>query len=372
MSNKRDYYEILGIPRTASVEEIKKSYRQLALKYHPDRNSGNPEAEEKFKEASEAYSVLGNQEKRQLYDQYGHAGLRGSSNGFSDFGFFSDSIFSDFGDILGDLFGFGSFFSGGRKSQRPRKGRDLGLEVSLTLEETFHGAEKEFDIDREKNCPECKGNGSEPGTTPETCPQCQGSGSVRRSQGFLSISTTCNRCLGRGKVTVHPCKTCKGSGRVQEKKTIKVSIPAGIDTGHRLRIGGEGEDGENGGQPGDLYLLINIKDHDRFQRESNNIIYTLNISVPQAVLGDSIAITTFEGTETIAVPPHSQNGDVIRIKGKGFKQINRWSRGDLLIHLQVKIPSHLSRREKEIYKELLDIEKSKESSIKESKKGFFH
>jgi len=354
--NKRDYYEVLGVPRNAGVDEIKKAYRKLAMQYHPDRNQDNPEAEEKFKEASEAYSVLGNDEKRKIYDQFGHDGLRGGAGrGFSDF---SDSIFSDFGDILGDLFGFGGF---SRRSNRggPRKGRDLGMEVSITLEEAFHGVEREVEVEKEKNCDECGGNGSRPGTSPETCSQCGGSGSVRRSQGFFSIATPCPVCQGKGQVIVHPCGHCRGTGRVKDKRSIKVTFPAGVDTGNRLRVTGEGEAGYSGGRPGDLYLIIQVEDDKRFRREENDLIYELQISFAQAALGDDVKIDTFSGVEKIKIPPETQSGKIIRLKNKGFKSVNSWHKGDLLVVIHVATPTRLSRREKELFRQLREIEQEK-------------
>lgn len=371
---KNDYYDVLGVPRNAGTDEIKKAYRKLAMKYHPDHNQSDPEAEEKFKEASEAYSVLGNAEKRKVYDQYGHDGLRMGGGSPSDFSFFSDSIFADFGDILGDMFGFGGFFSGGKQSRGPRKGRDLGQEVVLTLEEAFLGSEKEFEIERDHACDTCKGSGSEPGKEIETCRQCGGSGSVRRTQGFFSISTPCPRCGGRGRTITHPCQTCSGSGRMSEKKTIKVSFPAGIDTGNRLRVVGEGDDGFNGGRPGDLYLVVRVAEDEKFQRQGNDLIYRLDVTFSQAVLGDEIKIKTFDGMEKIKIPHEAQSGQVLKVKGKGFKEVNRWGRGDLLVVLQLKTPGNLTRREQELFRELREIEKSKEKSGGEEKeaKRLFH
>jgi molecular chaperone DnaJ len=366
---KRDYYEILGIPRDAEVDDIKKAYRKSALKYHPDHNSNDPKAEEKFKEASEAYAVLGNVEKRKIYDQYGSEGLR-AGGGASDFSFFSDSIFSDFSDVLGDLFGFGSFSSGSqrRQSRRPRKGKDLGLEVELTLEEAFTGVEKEVEIEREVNCPDCAGTGSEPGTSPETCRHCGGTGSIRRSQGFFSVSSTCPTCQGNGQRITHPCRKCSGRGRSSENKKIKVGFPAGVDSGNRLRVVGEGEAGSLGGSPGDLYLLVQVRGNEKFQRQEDDLIYRLTLTFSQAALGDEIKIKTFDGSEKIKIPPETQNGQVLRLKGKGFKRVNRWGSGDLLVAIDVKTSSHLSAREKELFRELREIESMKERSKFEGKK----
>jgi len=359
---KKDYYHTLGVSRDASAEEIKKAYRKMAMQHHPDRNHDRPEAEEKFKEASEAYSVLGNSEKRSIYDQYGAEGLR-MRGGSADSGFFSDSTFADFGDILGDLFGFGQSFSGGRQRRGPRKGRDLGMEIGLTLEESFNGVEKEISLDRERNCHECDGSGSEPGKQPSVCHHCNGTGNVRRTQGFFSVSTTCSSCHGNGKTIDHPCKKCRGQGRVAETKKIKVAFPAGIDEGNRLRVAAEGEGGTQGGSPGDLYLMVRIKEDKNFQRRENDLLCQLPISFSQAALGDLVSVKTFEDVEKVKIPPATQNGQVIKIKGKGFRQINRWSRGDLLIQVHVQTPQHLSPHETELFKKLREIEKKKEKDL---------
>ncbi len=351
---KRDYYQVLGVDRGASAEEIKKAYRKLALQHHPDRCGDNPEAEEKFKEASEAYSVLGNGEKRRIYDQYGFEGLR--AGGGPDFGFFSDSIFSDFGDILGDMFGFGGGFAGGRQRRGPRKGSDLGLEVMLTLEESFLGAEKEVEVEREKNCDACAGSGSEPGHDAETCRACGGRGSMRVSQGFFAMATTCSSCRGSGKVVSHPCRKCRGQGRQRESKKIKVSFPAGIDAGNRLRVAGEGEGGREGGSPGDLYIVVRVKPDKRFQRHGQDLLLQLPVSFSQVALGDQVSIQTFEGVEKIKIPPGTQNGQILKIRNKGFHQVNRWSRGDLLVQVQVVTPRNLSRQEAELFRKLREIE----------------
>jgi len=363
---KKDYYRILGVGRDASAEEIKKAYRKLALQHHPDRNRDNPEAEERFKEASEAYSVLGNSEKRQIYDQYGAEGLRAGAGGGSDFGFFSDSIFSDFGDILGDMFGFGGSFSGRGQRRGPRKGSDLGLEVTLTLEESFLGVEKEIDVEREANCGACDGSGSEPGHGAEVCRTCGGSGNVRVSRGFFSMATTCSACQGSGKTISHPCKKCRGQGRQRERKMIKVTFPAGIDEGNRLRVTGEGEGGRQGGSPGDLYIVVRIKPDKSFHRQGNDLLMQLPISFSQAALGDLVSIKTLEGTEKIKIPPSAQNGQILKIRNKGFHHINRWSRGDLLVQIHVVTPRNLSRQESELFTKLREIEVGEGKSLFEN------
>jgi molecular chaperone DnaJ len=360
---KKDYYQILGVQRNASAEEIKKAYRKMALQHHPDRNRDKPEAEERFKEASEAYSVLGNGEKRKIYDQYGAEGLR-MGGGSSDSGFFSDSTFADFGDILGDLFGFGQSFSGGRQQrQGPRKGRDLGLEIVLTLEESFLGIEKEIAVEREINCHDCDGSASEPGKQADICSKCGGTGNVRMAQGFFSVSTTCSSCRGSGKIIAHPCKKCHGQGRLTETKKIKVTFPAGIDEGNRLRVAGEGEGGSRGGSPGDLYLMVRIKEDKNFQRQENDLLCQLQLSFSQAALGDQISVKTFEEVEKVKIPQSAQNGQVIKIKGKGFRQINRWSRGDLLIQIHVVTPQNLTYQETELFKKLREIEKTRDQAF---------
>lgn len=356
---KRDYYEVLGVPRNAGTDEIKKAYRKLAMQHHPDRNPDNPVAEEKFKEASEAYSVLADEQKRRTYNQFGHDGLKMGGRGFNDF--FSDSIFTDFEDILGGFFGFNSSRSRGQ-SRGPRRGRDMGMEVGLTLEEAYKGIEKEVEIKREINCDVCGGSGSEPGYSPDRCEQCGGAGTIRRSQGFFSVATTCSRCNGTGQMIKHPCKKCHGNGRIQEQRRIKVNFPAGIDTGQRLRANGEGEGGYNGGRPGDLYLIAQVEEDNRFSRQDNDLLYKLDITFSQAALGDDLKIHTFSGTEKIKIPPETQNGKIIRLKGKGFNHIGSWGKGDLVVIVNVLTPVKIGKRERDIFRELREIELGKSKS----------
>jgi molecular chaperone DnaJ len=355
---KRDYYEVLGVEKNSNNADIKKAYRKLALQYHPDRNPDDKEAEDKFKEASEAYSVLADGQKRQVYDQYGFEGLKGAGRGFGDFSFFSDSIFSDFEDILGSFFGFGG---GGRGAGQygARRGRDIGFELNLTLEEAYNGVEKEVEAERSVGCNICDGSGSEPGRPPETCNQCGGAGKVRRSQGFFSIATACPVCNGQGQIIRYPCTKCSGKGRLPETRKIKVTIPAGVDNGNRLRVGGEGEGGYNGGRPGDLYVILVIEEDDKFKRQDNDLIYRLDITFAQAAMGDNIKIKTFYGSEKIKIHPESQNGKIIRIKGKGFKNVNGWGKGDLLVILNVVTPTRISKEEKELFRQLREIERRK-------------
>lgn len=365
---QRDYYEVLGVQRNSTTSDIKKAYRQLALKYHPDRNPGDAEAENNFKEASEAYSVLGDEEKRRIYDRYGIDGLRNSGRGFGDFSNFSDSVFSGFEDILGSFFGFGG---GGGQSRGSRRGRDIGIEVNITLEDAYNGIEKELEVNREKNCEICDGSGSEPGRPAETCRQCGGTGQSRVTHGFFSIASTCPVCNGAGKVVRHPCETCHGKGRVPETRHIKVNIPAGVDKGNRLRITGEGEGGVKGGRSGDLYAIINIEEDNKYKRDGSDLIYELDITFAQAALGDEIKIDTFWGHEKIKVHPESQNRKILRIKGKGFKNLNGWGKGDFIVILNVITPTNLSKKEKELFRQLREIEQEKyKEPVKESSRFF--
>jgi len=348
--NKRDYYEILGILREASSEEIKKAYRKLALKYHPDRNPGNKEAEEKFKEAAEAYSVLIDSEKRSIYDRFGHEGLRGE--GFTGFTGFDSSIFRDFEDILGDFFGFsfGDFF--GTRSKRRRyysqRGRDLGLELEITLEEAAFGTEKEINLSRSEFCTVCHGSGMTPGTEKSSCHHCRGTGQVRYSQGFFTVSRTCINCQGRGELITSPCKECHGSGKIKIKRVLKINIPAGIDDGSKLRIAGEGDAGDSGASRGDLYVLILLKKHKFFEREVNNLYCQIPITFSQAALGGKVEIPTLEKNEVLKIPPGTESGDVFRIRGKGVKSFHRNGKGDLFVNVKVKTPNNLTKEQKEL------------------------
>ncbi|MCK4944282.1 MAG: molecular chaperone DnaJ [Candidatus Aminicenantes bacterium] len=367
--SKRDYYEVLGVPRNATTEQIKKAYRELALKHHPDRNQGNSESEEKFKEASEAYSVLGNEEKRQLFNRYGFNGLKSGTGGFNDFSFFSDSTFSDFEDILGNLFGFESPFSSQRR-RRDQRGNDIAVEVELSLKEAYQGIEKSITVQKEINCDICQGSKSEPGKSPETCKQCGGSGSIRRSQGFFSISTTCPVCKGNGKIISHPCQKCRGSGRISFSNEIKITLPPGIDNGNKMRMSGEGEEGINGGRPGDLYLIIQVREDEHLKRQDNDLIHELNITFAQAALGDEVKIKTFYGTEKIKILPETQNNKIIKVKGKGFKNVHGWGKGDFLIIIKIITPRKMTKREKELFKELRKIEKEKDPPPRKEKEQY--
>jgi len=362
---KKDYYEILGISRSANNNEIKKAYRQLALKYHPDRNPGDKDAEGLFKEAAEAYEVLRDPEKRRIYDQYGHEGLTGSGfQGFSNF----DDIFESFSDLFGDMFGFSS----GRRSsrRRPTRGADLRFDATITLDEADSGKEIELDIPKTQPCDMCEGSGAQPGTSPQRCDACGGKGQVYRSQGFFTISSTCPKCGGTGQFIAKPCKTCKGSGTVARKKQLKVKIPAGIDTGGTLRITGEGDLGEHGGPPGDLYVIIQVKPHELFIRQGDNLYIEVPISFIQATLGTTIKIPTLKESEDLEIKPGTQPNDVYTIKGNGIKHLRGGGHGDLKVGIRVVIPKKLSKEQEELLRSFADISDDMVKDPSRSKKRF--
>jgi molecular chaperone DnaJ len=364
MSTKRDYYEVLGVSRDVASSELKKSYRKLAIKYHPDKNPGNKEAEESFKEAAEAYDVLSDDKKRQIYDQYGHQGLEGA--GFSGSRGFDD-IFSSFGDIFEDFFGFGS---GGRRSgTRVRRGADLRYDLNLEFMEAAFGIEKKIDLEKAEICPTCGGNGCEPGTKPEFCQYCGGSGQATRTQGFFTVSTTCPSCSGRGKKITHPCSNCKGGGQVLVTKTVSVKIPAGVDSGSRLRLTGEGESGV-GGSPGDLYVFITVKSHEKFTRNDTDVISTVQISFIQAALGDKLKVPTLEGEETLQIPKGTQYGEAFRLKGKGIPSVQGYGRGDQIIQVQILTPTNLNKKQTALLNDFSKLESDKfKNKLKNILKG---
>ncbi|MBW2076626.1 MAG: molecular chaperone DnaJ [Deltaproteobacteria bacterium] len=356
MASKRDYYEILGVSRDSDAEEIKKAYRKLALQYHPDRNPGDKEAEERFKEAAEAYEVLRDGEKRRIYDLYGHAGLEGT--GFTGFGGFED-IFSAFGDIFEDFFGFG-----GRRSRRTgvRRGNDLRYDLELSLEDAYGGKEEELVFDRWESCEQCGGSGMEPGTKPETCSNCQGRGEIVRSQGFFQIRTTCSRCGGTGRIIVDPCKQCQGKGKLRVERRVLVKIPPGVDTGTQLRIRGEGEPGEAGGPQGDLFVVIYVKEHPFFVRDGDDLRCQITISFIQAALGTEVSIPVLHSDEekNIAIPEGVQPEEIIRLKGMGMPSLGRGKGyGDLFVKIIVKIPTRVSQKQRELLAEFAELESQK-------------
>ncbi len=341
--SKRDYYEVLGIPRNASDQEIKSAYRKQALKYHPDRNAGDKEAEERFKEAAEAYGVLGDADKRQRFDTFGHAGLGGAG--------FDPTIFADFGDILGDFFGFGEMF--GRRRGGPRRGSDLRYNLELTFEEAAFGTEAKVQIPRAETCADCGGSGAAPGTQPAACPACGGSGQVTFQQGFFSVARTCGRCRGAGRIVTAECKQCHGQGRIAVERKLQIKIPPGVDTDSQLRISGEGEPGTAGGPPGDLYVVVRVKEHDFFKRDGSNLFCEIPVSVTQAALGASVEVPTLDGGRTkLHVPEGTQPGTVLRIRHQGFPHLGSKGRGDLHVLVRVVVPKHLSSEQKKLLEQL--------------------
>jgi len=343
---KRDYYEILGINRDANEDEIKKAYRKLAMKYHPDRNPDNPKAEEQFKEAKNAYEILSDATKRAAYDQYGHAGVdqQAGMGGGAGMGGFGDA----FSDIFGDIFGGGR---GGGGRSNVYRGADLRYNLEISLEDAARGSETRIRIPTMEECEPCKGTGAKKGTTPATCPTCGGHGQVRMQQGFFSIQQTCPKCHGTGRFIAEPCTTCHGAGRVKQHKTLSVKIPSGIDEGDRIRLSGEGEHGVNGGPPGDLYVQIHLKAHAVFQRDHDDLHCEMPVSFAAAALGGEIEIPTLEGVARLKIPAETQTGKVFRLRGKGIKGVRSISHGDLLCHVVVETPVHLTERQKELLRE---------------------
>jgi molecular chaperone DnaJ len=342
---KRDYYEVLGVNRDADEEAIKKAYRRLAMKFHPDRNPDNPKTEEQFKEAKEAYEVLTDANRRAVYDRYGHsgidpqAGMSGAGAGFSSF---ADA----FGDIFGDIF---NQARGGRSSVY--RGADLRYNLEVSLEQAARGTETKIRIPTYEDCDTCGGSGAKPGTSPKTCPTCNGQGQVRMQQGFFSIQQTCPKCHGSGKIVSEPCPTCHGAARVKKQKTLSVKIPAGVDEGDRIRLSGEGEPGTNGGPPGDLYVQVRVKPHPVFQRDHDDLHCEMPISFTTAALGGEVEIPTLDGSAKIKVPSETQSGKVFRLRGKGIRGVRSREHGDLLCHVMIETPVRLTDRQRELLRE---------------------
>lgn len=336
---KRDYYEVLGVSKNASADELKKAYRRLAMRHHPDRNPDNPEAETLFKEAKEAYEVLSDPQKRSAYDQFGHAGVDGQGPG----GFGGGAGFSDiFGDVFGDIFG------GGRARGGASRGADLQYHLKLTLEEAVRGTTVEIRIPTTEPCETCKGSGAKPGTGKITCTTCGGQGAVRIQQGFFSIQQPCPDCGGEGQQIENPCTDCGGTGRVETQKTLSIKVPAGVDTGDRIRHGGEGAPGEKGGPPGDLYILIDIKPHPLFTRDAANLLCDMPISFATAALGGEIEVPTLDGKVKLRIPEETQTGKIFRLRGKGVRPVRGGGQGDLLVTVQVETPVRLNRKQREL------------------------
>jgi molecular chaperone DnaJ len=352
---KADYYEVLSVSRDASDQELKTSYRKLAMQFHPDRNPDDPSAEEKFKECSEAYQVLSDPEKRAAYDRYGHAAFQGGAGGGSPFGGAQGFNGQDLGDIFGDL--FGEMFNmggggGGRKASRVQRGRDLRYDLTLEFEEAVFGKEKEITIRRMETCTDCKGSGAAKGKAAVTCTQCGGRGQMRYQQGFFSVARTCSVCGGTGTLIVDPCQTCKGDTRVQTEHKILVKVPAGVEQDTRIRYQGEGEAGKFAGPAGDLYVVLNVKAHKFFERDGDDLHCVMPISFPQAALGTELEIQTLDGPAAIKVPEGTQSGKEFKLKGKGVPHLNSHGKGDLIVEIRVQTPSKLNKQQKELLKQL--------------------
>lgn len=370
---KRDYYEVLGVTRDCDEQSLKSAYRKLALQYHPDRNPNNPAAENMFKEAAEAYAVLSDSQKRASYDRFGHQGVNFGQGGPG----FEDAGFTDFSDILGDLFGFGDVFGNGRgKRQRVQRGEDLRYDLEINFEDVMVGISADLQVPRNEACTKCSGTGAEPNGGLVSCATCGGRGEVLYQQSFLSIRKTCPTCNGRGQVIRQACSLCRGEGYKRTQKKLKVNIPAGVDTGTRLRLSSEGNPGPPGGQPGDLYVVLKVKEHPIFERRENDLHCTLPVNIAQAALGSEIDIDTFDGPQKVRIIEGTQSGTMIKMKGLGVPEVNGRSRGDLYVHVDVQVPKKLSKEQRRLFEqlhELLPIENAPhEHSVFEKVRNFFH
>jgi molecular chaperone DnaJ len=351
--SKRDYYEVLGIPRNASDQELKSAYRKLALKYHPDRNPGDTEAEERFKEAAEAYGVLSDAQKRAAYDRFGHEGVQGMPGGAG----FDPNAFADFSDILGEFFGFGDLFGmgGGRgRRNRAQRGEDVRYDLEIEFEEAYKGMSAEIQVPRLEACRRCDGKGGEPDGGVVTCSICHGRGEVIHQQSFLSIRRTCTQCNGTGQLIRIACKECRGEGYKQVNRKLKVNIPAGVDNGMRLRLQGEGQPGVNGGPSGDLYVVLQVKEHPVFERHESDLHCTIPVNIAQAVLGAEIEVPTMEGAHTLKVPEGTQSGTEFKLRGQGMPHVNGYGRGEIHYHVNVQVPTKLSREQRKLFEQLRD------------------
>lgn len=365
--SKRDYYEVLGVDKSASERDIKKAYKRLAMKYHPDRNEGDKAQEEKFKEVQEAYEILTDDQKRAAYDQYGHAGVDPNRGGGHGQG-------ADFGDIFGDV--FGDIFGGGRggsRQQRARQGSDLRYNLELSLEEAVRGKSVEIRVPTLVACEPCDGSGAKKGSKPTTCPTCHGNGQVQMRQGFFAVQQTCPTCSGKGKIIGDPCNSCHGQGRVEKTKTLSVKVPPGVDTGDRIRLSGEGEAGEAGAPPGDLYVQVHVKDHGIFVRDGNNLYCEVPLSFTRAALGGDIEVPTLDGKVKLKITAETQTGRMFRLRGKGVKSVRSGSIGDLMCKVVVETPVNLNSKQKELLDELeLSMGKGDEArKYRPKEKGFF-
>jgi molecular chaperone DnaJ len=375
--SKRDFYEVLGVERTATDQEIKSAYRKLALKHHPDRNPGNKEAEEKFKEAAEAYAVLADAQKRQMYDRFGHAAVGGASSPGA--GGFDPSVFVGFEDILGglgDIFGFGDFFGGGRRRGGPQRGADLRYDLEISFEEAARGSETTIQIPRAETCETCNGTGAAKGTGPSTCPTCHGRGQLRYQQGFFTVARTCGQCRGTGQIIAKPCETCRGDGAVTRERKLTVKIPAGIAAGQRLRLYGEGEHGTAGGPAGDLYVVIDVQPHEFFLRDGNDLHCAVPVNFTTLALGGEIVVPGLLDTkETVDVSAGTQTGTTFRLRGKGMPDVSGRGRGDLLVTVQGRVPKRLTREQRAAMEQLAKVLPAEAfepgKSEQEEEKGLF-
>jgi molecular chaperone DnaJ len=347
--SKRDYYEVLGVARTATEVEIKRAYRTMAVQHHPDKNPGNPHAEEKFKECAEAYSVLSDPQKRAAYDRFGHQAAGAGAGGF-------DPGFSDFGDLF-DMFGFGDMF-GGRTGRRTtvQRGSDLRYDLEISLEEAATGKEEKLRIPRLETCGECSGTGAEKGTSAENCVTCGGTGQTRYQQGFFSVMRTCPNCSGKGQIIKSPCKECRGEGRIEKEKTLDIKIPAGVETGSRLRVSGEGEAGVGGGPSGDLFVVLHVAEHEHFERQGANLYSAVPITFGQAALGAEIKVKTLDGEEDLKIPAGTQTGSVFRIKGQGMPNLGGRGKGDLFVAATLVTPKTLTKEQRKLLEQLAEVE----------------
>jgi molecular chaperone DnaJ len=349
---KRDYYEVLGVERTCDEQTLKSAYRKLALKYHPDRNPGSHEAEEKFKEAAEAYGVLSDGQKRAAYDRFGHQGVSSAAGSG-----FDPSAFQDFSDIIGDFFGFGDLFGGaggGRRRSRAQRGEDIRYDLEIEFEDAMRGMSADIQVPRLEQCGRCQGKGAEPEDGLVTCPMCHGRGEVIFQQSFLSVRRTCNQCGGRGQIVRRPCKECRGDGYQRTERKLKITIPAGVDTGTRLRLTNEGQHGASGGPPGDLYVVIRVKEHPIFIREEDDLHCKVPVNVAQAALGADVDVLTFDGLQTVRIPEGTQSGTRMRLKALGVPHVNGHGRGDIYVHVEVKVPAKLTREQRKMFEALRD------------------
>jgi molecular chaperone DnaJ len=350
--SKRDYYEILSVTRTASDGELKSAYRKLAMQYHPDRNPGDKVAEERFKEAAEAYAVLCDPEKRSLYDRFGHQGVRSAAGGGAGFDPSVFNEFGDFADILGNMFGFGDLFGNARRRGGPQRGADLRYDLEIAFEESAKGVETTIQIPRQENCETCHGSGAAPGSSPTTCSMCRGQGQVRSQQGFFTVARTCPQCQGAGKIIAKPCTTCRGAGRISRERKLTVKIPPGIATGQQLRLTQEGEAGSGGGPPGNLYVVVHVQEHEYFRRDGNNLFCEVPVNFTTVALGGEIQVPTLDGTENVKVPEGTPTGTTLKLRGKGMPDVNGRGRGDLFATVQVQTPKKLSKDQRQLLEQL--------------------